>query len=219
MDRYGSSYSHNDSGHACTGNRRIRFSRIGNYECSKLNTVTLPTTLTHIGGGAFGRCTALETITLPNGLIQIEERAFFGCTALTSINLPESLMSIGYHVFSESGLTSITWPGSVKVIHYGMFERTPLRTVVILKGVTEIQQNAFSALFYPNPTMTSVTLPSTITVIGPEAFEGQSNLTTITIPDTVRHIRFDATNAFSGCTSLTLASQAALSRVGYTGGF
>jgi len=125
----------------------------------------------------------------------------------------------------RSGLRSITWPASVTripnsdTLGWGMFSGSIyLQTVIIPEGVTEIGNDAFMGC----RALTSVTLPSTIERIGSRAFSGLSALTTIVIPDTVENISFENSGgwaSFYGTSNLTLASQAALRRRGYTGGF
>lgn len=48
--------------------------------------VTLPETVTSIGGGAFYFCTALSSITIPNSVTSIGDEAFWGCDSLTEIH-------------------------------------------------------------------------------------------------------------------------------------
>jgi hypothetical protein len=53
---------------------------------------------------------------------------------------------------------------------------------------------------YVNPYITSITIPNTVTIIGPTAFGNLVGLTSITIPNSVTSIEM---NAFYGCTGLT----------------
>jgi hypothetical protein len=53
---------------------------------------------------------------------------------------------------------------------------------------------------FPNSSLTSVTIPDSVTSIGDNAFGGCTSLTSMTIPDSVTSI---GTNAFENCTSLT----------------
>jgi len=43
---------------------------------------------------AFNGCTKLETVTLPTSLKQIGANAFFGCSSLISIEIPEGVTEI-----------------------------------------------------------------------------------------------------------------------------
>jgi len=66
--------------------------------------------------------------------------------------------------------------------------------------VVAIDWSAFDAYYYYSDCITSITIPSSITTIGHDAFWGCSSLTSITIPSSVTSI---GANAFAYCTSLT----------------
>ncbi|MBQ5726531.1 MAG: leucine-rich repeat domain-containing protein, partial [Alistipes sp.] len=62
--------------------------------------------------------------------------------------------------------------------------------------------------------LTSVTIPNSVTTIGSQAFEGCNSLTSITIPDSVTEIRG---GAFYGCSSLTKAViGSGVKKIGYS---
>ena len=63
------------------------------------------------------------------------------------------------------------------------------------KAVTSIAQQGFM-----ETSITSVTIPNSVTYIGSSAFYNCTNLTSVIIPNNVTHI---GTNAFYGCTDLT----------------
>ncbi|MBQ1224842.1 MAG: leucine-rich repeat domain-containing protein, partial [Alistipes sp.] len=65
-----------------------------------------------------------------------------------------------------------------------------------LSSIHEIKYYAF----YYCRSLTSVTIPNSVTGIGMYAFNGCSSLTSVTIPDSVTKIR---DNAFNDCTALT----------------
>ncbi|MCE5221515.1 MAG: leucine-rich repeat protein [Clostridium sp.] len=66
--------------------------------------------------------------------------------------------------------------------------------------IDNITVTGIGAYAFSSSKITSVTIPSTVTIIGVKAFSGCSNLTNLTIPNSVKTI---ATYAFDGCRSLT----------------
>ena len=45
--------------------------------------VTIPDSVTEIGGSAFEGCTSLTNIVIPDSVTEIDDSAFEGCTSLT----------------------------------------------------------------------------------------------------------------------------------------
>ncbi|MBC2478275.1 leucine-rich repeat protein, partial [Clostridium beijerinckii] len=124
--------------------------------CYDLEGITIPESVTSIGGGAFLMCDNLKSITLPSNLTSIEPSTFVGCDKLTSINLPKNLKSIGNGAFAEcNSLDNITIPEGTKSIDKFAFDNcTLLKSVFIPNSVTYIGENAFDgcndAIFYVN---------------------------------------------------------------------
>ena len=56
---------------------------------------------TVIGEGAFKDCTSLESIDIPNSVTEIDGYAFGGCTSLESIDIPNSVTEIGEVAFED----------------------------------------------------------------------------------------------------------------------
>ena len=71
------------------------------YGCSGLTSVTIPNSVTSIGGGAFSGCSGLTSITIPNSVTFIGIATFAGCSSLTSIIIPNSVTSIGNYAFAS----------------------------------------------------------------------------------------------------------------------
>lgn len=63
----------------------LSFGRHAFYQNSKLTSIDLPSTLTHIGYSAFGYCTSLMSVSIPSKVTYIDNFAFVGCSRLTSV--------------------------------------------------------------------------------------------------------------------------------------
>ncbi len=172
---------------------------IGGYafsNCSSLTSITIPNSVTSIGGSAFSNCSSLTSITIPNSVTSIGGYAFSNCSSLTSINIPNSVTSIGYYAFEDcSSLTSITIPNSVTSIGYYAF-----RGCYSLPVIDNIRY-ADTYLVEPvNITLSTFSIKEGTRWIGDYAFESCSSLTSITIPKSVTSI---GAGAFDNCTNLT----------------
>jgi hypothetical protein len=87
------------------------------YKCGDVTGVTIPDSVTSIGGGAFAECFGLVSVTIPNSVRAINKWTFFSCVGLTSVFLPDSVTVIGEEAFNFCAkLTNVDIPGSVKNI-------------------------------------------------------------------------------------------------------
>jgi hypothetical protein len=145
---------------AFAGETEFTITAIGNNAfqgCTRLTSVTIPTSVTSIGNSAFQGCTGLTSVTIPTSVTSIGNNAFQGCTGLTSVTIPTSVISIGNNAFLGcTRLTSVTIPTSV----------------------TSIGNNAFQGC----TGLTSVTIPTSVTSIGNNAFQGCTGLDAVAIP-------------------------------------
>ncbi len=163
--------------------------------CDSLTSITIPNSVTSIGNRAFRNCTSLTSVTIPNSVTSIGTGAFYNCTRLTSVTIPNSVTSIGSGAFNGcTSLESITLPfvgatkdGTSNTLFGYIFGASSnsnnansvpssLKTVVITGG-TRIDNYAFRNC----TSLTSVTIPSSVTSIGNYAFEGCTSLTSITV--------------------------------------
>ena len=122
--------------------------------CSSLTSVNIPDSVTEIGGGAFGNCTSLTSVNIPDSVTEIGGSTFYSCKRLTSVNIPDSVTTIGNYAFA--GCTRLT-------------------SVTIGDSVTTIGESAF----WWCSNLTSVTIPDSVTMIGDSAFSSCSSLTSV----------------------------------------
>ena len=115
--------------------------------------------------------------------------------------LKSSSMNL-YLVDNDGHLDLSEYEGKIKTIEAGAFSKVeiesginPLQSIVLPKGITTIEDDAFSY----NTSLTSIKIPNTVTSIGKRAFQGCTNLTSIEISDTVTYI---GDYCFSGCNRL-----------------
>ena len=113
--------------------------------CSGLTSVSIPGSVTSIGANAFSDCSGLSSMTIPDSVTSIGNSAFYGCSGLTSVTIPDSVTSIGSYAFSGCrGLTSVTIPDSVTSIgNYAFYRCSGLTSVTIPDSVTSIGSQAF----------------------------------------------------------------------------
>ena len=141
---------------------------VGNYafnDCRLLKAIKIPSKVTAIPCYCFNACSSLESVTIPEGVTTIGSFAFQSCN-LNALTLPESLEAIESSAFSgNQSLKSVNIPAKVKTIGAWAFYGCGLKDLVIQEGVQTIGNYAFF-----NNSLQNLTLPSTITSIGKEAF-------------------------------------------------
>ena len=171
------------------------------YRKKTLGTVNIPDDVTTIKTNAFRECTALKSIHLPAGLTTIEAGAFTSCSSLESVQIPDTVEAFGANAFGYcTSLTEVNYPKKWRYVWTSDYIGSPFRgctkltSITVPEGVTAIPNYAF---YYSS--IQRISLPSTLTTIGSEAFRGANLLQMVDIPDDVTTIK---TNAFRECTAL-----------------
>ena len=163
--------------HYTEGDKTYTVTSIGcfNYCADIITSVTLPNTITEIGGEAFSCMGSIATVKIPDSVEVIDWDAFMLCISLTEITLPKNLKIIGDSAFSVTGLKEIVIPDGVTAIGTYAFSETGLKEIVIPDGVTTIGEGAFSYCEF----LESVVIPESVTYIGDWIFErGAQNVWT-----------------------------------------
>ena len=204
------------------------------YIPNSLKTVTI--TGGKILYGAFYNCTSLESITIPDSVTSIGWAAFEGCTSLESVyitdlkswcniefgNSDANPLHYAHNLYLNNNLvTNITadlLQGVTEIKDYAFYNCASLESISIPDSVTSIGDDAF----WSCTSLESVTIDNGVTSIGRYAFGnctaeikwgGNPSIkeigdyafanykgTSITIPDSVTSI---GKSAFYNCTSLT----------------
>lgn len=140
----------------------------------EIQSVHIPSSITHIGNDAFNECTQLVTVTLPESIVEIGNNCFRRNKTMTTLKLPEQMKEIAPRSFSMC---------------------PSLSKVIIPEGVESIGLDAFGIC----KNLQEVILPSTLTTLSRGAFWECESLESISIPAKVENI---GEYAFYGCIGL-----------------
>ena len=169
------------------------------YGCSKLANVNLHEGITTIGLRAFFNC-KLSEVTIPSTVTSIGNGAFKG-NPLTSVVWKPAECSIGTDdsapfYSTSSQITSFVFGDSVQTVpSYLCKYMNKLDTIIIPKTVTSIGQSAF--MYCTN--LKAMEFPKGIKTVATSVLEGCTALQSVVIPSTVTTINQDA---FYGCSGL-----------------
>ena len=182
-------------------------------ECTGLTSITIPNSVTSIGGVAFNGCSGLTSIVIPNSVTSIEKYAFQYCFELKTVyNLSNLTFSKGssdngyvaYYADNVYNVPNGSMEGDfifgekngVNTLLYYLGNAKELTLPANYKGENyAVGANVFNG----NTTITSITIPNSVTSIGEDAFFHCTGLTNIVIGDGVTSI---GKSAFYGCTGL-----------------
>ncbi len=159
-------------------------------DCPNLESINIPKGVSVIEGSLFSKCHSLKSIVIPEGVTSIGESAFYHCNSLTELVIPNSVTNIDSGAFAYcSSLTNVIREGNGAIsVGGGAFADCPGLInddeffivmdvlcgyfgeggdVVIPEGVTSIAEN----VFFWCDSLTSVTIPDSVAVIGSGAFK------------------------------------------------
>ena len=185
---------------------------IGMYafnDCKKMQSVTIPDSVTEIRRGAFCFCEELRSVTIPGCVKSIGREAFGYCKKMKSVKLGEGIETLGYFAFNHCDkLERVNLPMSLTSFGTNPFLGcNKLKTVTLAKDhpTLKMVKNVLfdklgeTLLWYPSRlTAKSYAIPEGTKAIAPQAFHG-GKFRTVTIPDSVTEI---GSYAFSECKNL-----------------
>ena len=183
---------------------------IGKAAFSQMNitVAVIGSGVTELGDEAFALCKKLTTVYLgsfdskntciaASNLQKIGDYAFRGCEVLDAIEMPSSLKSVGTYVFRDTGMFKNS-SGVVYADNWLVDYTENVSSVVYVKdGTVGIANYAF----YNCATLSSISMPNSVKIVGRAAFYDCSALTDVVLPDTLEVID-DYT--FYRCKSLKL---------------
>lgn len=165
---------------------------------SGLKEITIPETVTSLGGAAFNECYNLEKAVIKAPVTKIEMFTFENCYNLKSVILPNTIKEIDSYAFlSCTNLTSVNIPSSLKKLNRAVFQGCSSLTSIDLRNCEVIGTQAF----YGCTSLQTVKLEK-CRVISDWAFRNCKSLKEIRIPKSVEGIY---ACAFLGCSSLEKA--------------
>lgn len=161
-----------------------------------ITEVVIENGVTSIGKDAFRECTGLASVTIPNGVTRIGNSAFDGCTGLTSVTIPDSVTSVSSYAFF--GCSNLQYNCFDKGYYLGN-ENNKYLVLVYAKlrygGHLELADGVkviSETIFFAAKGSMSITLPSSVTNIGEDAFwtDGGDGVT-INITDLAKYCEID----------------------------
>ncbi len=179
-------------------------------DCKDLTEISIPKTVTKIGGHAFKGCDNLRTVNYnANNCVSAAEvvgksvsSAFEDCKGITTVNFGGDVVNIPEYLFwGCTGLTEITIPENVQQIGGAAFIDCNALSKITINAIRCIRMSSDNnrPAFVGAP-ITTVEFGPLATTIPDYAFYGCKTLTSITIPDNITAI---GGAAFQNCPKLT----------------
>lgn len=177
-----------------------------------ISTLTIPDSVTELGGNALAGSVSLTSVTVGTGVTSIAEGAFSDCTNLNSITLKGAVTSIEKNAFSQcTSLKSIELPNSIETIGVNAFKGCGLTTVRIPKSVKNIESTAFyggytqSNVTYPDNLVAVDATAANLSSVANGAFQGMADKSIIYVSSAEQATLFDVSSSSRPYTTASTA--------------
>ena len=183
------------------------------FLATHLQNIKVPHTVRAIGWGGFRDCPSLTTLTFedtnenPAQLKSLGELSLWGNYKLETITFPRSVEDVCQWSLAHcTGLKKIIIPNGSKLkkLESNCFYNTDNIESITFSGSCTLK-NIDNAVFKDKAKLNNFVIPSTVTTIGTNAFQGCSGLTNLSFQDGSQ-IQTIGQGAFSDCgiTSITI---------------
>lgn len=135
------------------------------YNSELLKSISLPESVTEIGGHAFNFCDALESVEM-KGVEKLGTHAFYFCRNLSYVGYSEKLREIGAGAFSDCNLTGTLDLSSVTDIGAGAFGDTNVSKVILNDNLETLENSVFDGCAL----LEEINFPSKLVSIGKYCF-------------------------------------------------
>lgn len=223
-----SSYSGNVVIPEYVGKYKVKY--IGDYafeNCTNLNSITIPSSISYIGQKAFDGCIGLNSVIIYD--IATWCNIYFSCSARMVNNKwhyydYSNPLQYAHHLYiNDQKVTDLVIPDTVKTIRSFTFNGCTLNSITIPNSVTSIEENAFLGCSINKVSLNcdkietwfnrsnynlyhsikDIIIGDSVKSIGDNAFYGCSSLSSVIIGNSVTSI---GQSAFAGCSSLSSVS-------------
>lgn len=201
---------------------------------TEVTSLVIPDDVPTIGRYSFVNCTSINNVNIPGTVTKIDDCAFQGCSAITDLVIPEGVVTIGGAAFADcTGLKTVKIASTAYVILDGAFENDTQLEKATFNSVNDLCRTRFwtmksNPLYYAHILYIGDEKPTTIQIpqtsldyiipdLGPRKFFVRENIlagcTSIKRVDIPVEADSIAPNTFYGCTGLQYASYGELNQL------
>lgn len=158
------------------GTRATSVADYGFENCSNIQVLVLPDSITRIGAFAFRGCSSIISMDVGQYVTEIASSAFSGWTSSQTINDYSSMIKAGALSGCNAKINAIVKNGTQAITGYGGM--TNLYSIYLPDSVRAIDHQTFSLC----TNLSDVTMSGNITAIGNLAFNDCTSISDITLP-------------------------------------